>query len=311
MRRWFNTRARRTELESLRHRIGQLEAAIRRDGGRILRRDVTDHDTLSERAAVRDAGEHPLTAGREPLPDGRIVGWYDPVDPLVIAAQKELVERNVRLVPENVKRLLEKAELASWGDLPLVKASGVGWRDLLTPRRIVASDGAAISNTTSETIMTPDYTFDIDTFEVGDVFKFTLLFDHSTVITTPGTHTFRLRYGGVGGTAMATSGAFAPDPTAASTTLSEMLEYWLVCRSVGSAGSFMTMGRYTPNDFDDASATTLKGNLDMLMVPVSAPAAVGSLDTTAAKAISPTYQSSVNTATTQLTTHIALLESLN
>jgi hypothetical protein len=35
------------------------------------------------------------------------------------------------------------------------------------------------------------------------------------------------------------------------------------------------------------------------------------IDTTIAKAISPTFQSSVATATTAMTNHIAILESLN
>ena len=64
-------------------------------------------------------------------------------------------------------------------------------------------------------------------------------------------------------------------------------------------------------DFDDASATTVIGNLNMSVIPVSAPAAVGSLDTTTAKALSPTFNSSVATSGTQCTNHIALLESLN
>jgi len=93
--------------------------------------------------------------------------------------------------------------------------------------------------------------------------------------------------------------------------VSQMLEYYFVCRSTGTAGSFFTMGRYTPNDFDDASAAAIVGNLNMLMIPVSAPAAVSSLDTTTAKAVSPTYTSSVNTSGTQVTNHIAILESLN
>jgi hypothetical protein len=63
-------------------------------------------------------------------------------------------------------------------------------------------------------------------------------------------------------------------------------------------------------DYDDATVATLKGNLDMGILPVSAPAAV-TIDTTIAKALSPTFQSSVATATTAMTNHIAILESLN
>lgn len=208
--------------------------------------------------------------------------------------------------PDSVRSYLEKARK---GDINF-KASGVGWRDVLTPRRVLMADGTQVSNTTTETIMCPDFTFAADYFEPGDAFKYTILGNFSGQAAA-NTVTVRLKYGGVGGTAMATSGAFAFDPTAASTTVTEMFEFYFVCRSVGTSGSFFTIGRATWNDFDDASATTLKNNLDMLMIPASAPAVVSSLDTTTAKAISPTIQFSSGTATIQWTTNIAILESLN
>lgn len=292
-------------LAQMQAQITRLEKALGRGSGSALHTFAGDYQPLKHAGVIRDENDV-------------IQGVWDPTlgyelrfDSQAKAHGDGLIAKFADALPESTKELLQKARDARFGDIGTQYASSVGWRDLLTPRRVLSADGTQILNTASETIMCPDFTFAADYFEVGDAFKYTLLFDHSTVITTPGTHTFRLRYGGVAGTAMATSGAFAPDPTAASTTVSEMLEYWFVCRSVGSAGSFFTMGRYTPNDFDDASATTIVGNLNMLMIPVSAPAAVSSLDTTAAKAISPTYQSSVATATTQVTSHIAILESLN
>lgn len=189
-------------------------------------------------------------------------------------------------------------------------ASSVGWRDVLTPRRVLTSDGAQVLNTTTETIMVPDFTFAADSLEVGDAFKYTLLGDISTVITTPGTITFRLRWGGVAGTLLAASGAFAPDPTAASTTVSYCIEWYIVCRATGSSGSLFAMAIIEPNDYDDATVTALKDNLNMKLAPVSAPAAV-TVNTTTANALSPTVQFSVGTATTQLTNHIVILESLN
>ncbi len=234
---------------------------------------------------------------------------YNPFEPQVQQHGKSLLDKLEHRLPDSIKRTLDLAGRQEWAHAH--KGSSVGWRDVLTPRRVMQADGAQVLNTASETIMCPDFTFAADYMEVGDAFKYTLLFDHSTVVTTPGTHTFRLRWGGVGGTSLGASGAFAPDVTAASTTVSEMIEWWLVVRSIGTAGSMFAMGRYTPNDFDDASAAAIVGNLNMLMAPVSAPAVTSSLDTTVAKALSPTYQSSVATATTQLTTHIAILESLN
>lgn len=299
-------------LAQLQKRIAQLEEVLGNGRARVLNVQTEDYYYLKHAGVIRN-----------PAPEGhpdydRIEGVWDPtlghaflMDEEVRAHGKSLIERYAGKLPESTRALMDKAAAARWGDLPAMQNSSVGWRDVLTPRRVLAASGTQISNTTTETILCPDFTFAADYFEVGDAFKYTVLFEQSSVITTPGTQTYRLRYGGVAGTAMATSGAFAPDPTAAATSLTMGLEFWFVCRSVGSTGSFFTIGRFTPNDHDDASATTLKGNLDMQWIPASAPAVVSSLDTTAAKAISPTYTSSVNTSGTNATAHISILESLN
>ena len=234
---------------------------------------------------------------------------YDAFDSKVQAAQQELVAKTRTRMPRSVRGWLEKSRRARH-EGGLARASGVTWRDVLTPRRVMIADGAQVLNTASETIMVPDFTFAADYMEVGDAFKYTLLGDLSGQAAA-NTVTFRLRWGGVGGTSLAASGAFAWDPTALSTTLSHMLEFWLVCRTTGTAGSMFCMGRLTPADFDDASAATIVANLNMLMIPTSAPAVVGSLDTTLAKALSPTVQFSSATATVQWTNHLAFLESLN
>jgi hypothetical protein len=138
--------------------------------------------------------------------------------------------------------------------------------------------------------------------------KYTIMGRQSTVITTPGTITHRLRWGGVGGVAMAASGAFAPDPTAAATNLTWMVEYWVQQRTVGATGTSLTIGRVEWSDYDDATVATIVGNLNMRMIPTSAPA-VATVDTTIDKLLSATYQSSVTTASVQA--HMALLEACN
>lgn len=184
------------------------------------------------------------------------------------------------------------------------RASRQGWQELIY---CPIADGTAVT-ASSETIMVPDYTLPANYMTVGKALRYTVFFRHSSAITTPGTFTLRLRWGGVAGVALAASGAFAPDPTAAATNLSMMVQYWLVCRTDGATGTFFTMGNVTWNDFDDATVTTLQGNLNMLMIPTSG-AATATVDTTTAKAISPTYQASVTTAS--MTAHLAFLESLN
>jgi len=257
---------------------------------------------------------NPKTGELERRPPGLLYSHldeYNPFDQPVQEHGRALMDRVRSRMPASVRELLDKSAKTPW-DGEAVKASSVGWRDMLTPRRVLVADGAIISNITTETIMVPDFTFAADYLEVGDVLKYTLFFGWSTVITTPGTLTLRLRWGGVGGAILAVSGAFAPDPTAGSTSVTGKVEYVMVCRSTGTAGSAVTIGHMIPGgDFDDASATTLKGNLDMLMIPTSAPGTPVAIDTTIAKALSPTAQFSVATSPTNLTNYIALLESLN
>lgn len=252
---------------------------------------------------------NPETGQLEKRPPGLLHSYaedYNPFDPKVQDAGKALLEKEGGRLPDRIRRYLGGNP---W-DGETVKASSVGWRDLLTPRRVLIADGTQVIASTSETIMCPDFTFAADYLEVGDVLKYTLWFDFSTVITTPGTMTFRLRWGGVGGVSLAASGAYAPDPTAANTVVSGKVEWVMVCRGTGAVGSAFVMGNADLGDYDDASAATLAANLSMNMIPSTTPAAVA-IDTTTAKALSPTVQFSVTTATTQLTNHIALLESLN
>jgi len=184
------------------------------------------------------------------------------------------------------------------------RASMQTWEETLY--RITAT--TTISGTTTETIMVPDYPLPAGYLTAGRYLKYTLLGDYSTAITTPGTLTFRLRYGGVAGTVLAVSGAFAPDPTAASTTVPFIVEWFIACRADGASGSLFVQGRMMLSDYDDASATTVVGNLNMQFVPVSAPAAV-TVNTTTANALSPTSAASVTTGS--LRTNMAMLEVLN
>lgn len=183
------------------------------------------------------------------------------------------------------------------------RGSSQSWREVL---RSMIADGTAITSA-SETIMVPDFTIPAGYMYPGRTLKYTLFGRQSTVITTPGTITLRLRWGGVGGTALAASGAFAPDPTAAATNLTVGVEWYVVCRAVGSSGSLFAVGTVEWSDYDDATVATIVGNLNMRLAPTATPAAV-TVNTDTANALSPTYQSSV--ATASFTNHIAILEAL-
>jgi hypothetical protein len=179
-----------------------------------------------------------------------------------------------------------------------------------SPLLIDVADGSQILNTTSETIMAPDFTFSAGDNRLyqGAAFNVRCWFDVSNVVTTPGTLTLRLRWGGVAGAVLATTGAITLSSTAR-TTYTGSLDCDLVWRSIGSAGSAFASGLVTLNDVPVAADSAPQGIYTMTAGGANVPAVVSSLDTTAAKALSVTAQFSVNTATTQLTNHIRILKS--
>jgi hypothetical protein len=220
-------------------------------------------------------------------------------------------ERALNRAPERVLRLLERAGQLKGRREP--RASGNTWEEALY---VADAAGTQILNSTTEAAIFPSAKIPVvpkagpGSWYPGKAMKWTVFFDVSFVITTPGTLTLRQRQNTIGGTAMAASGAYAPDPTAALATRSGWAEFVTVCRSTGAAGTTITMGRMAIADVDDASATTLQGNLNMGVIPANGPAPV-TTDTTADLTLLPTAQFSVSTATTQLTGHIGFLESLN
>jgi hypothetical protein len=188
-------------------------------------------------------------------------------------------------------------------DLSRPRGSMQSWREVLYT---ITADGVAVVTPAVATILVPDFSLPANYLYPGRTLKYKLLGRQSTVITTPGTYTWALRYGGVGGTVLATSAALAPDPTAASTAVPWALEFWTVCRSVGSSGSMFTMGRINHSDIDDATVATLKADLDSDLFPASAAAVT--INTTTANALSPCVTPSVTTGS--ITCHIAILEAL-
>ncbi len=178
----------------------------------------------------------------------------------------------------------------------------------VSPLVVDVADGAQILNTTTETIMAPNYAFGANDSRIyqGAAFSIECWFDISNVVTTPGTVTFRVRWGGVAGTVLASSGAISMDTTARA-NFSGKLEATLVWRSIGSAGSAFCQGLVLLNNVPAGAAADPQGIYFMGSAGENVPAVVASLDTTTAKDLAVTAQFSVSTATTQLTNHIRLL----
>ena len=223
--------------------------------------------------------------------------------PLYAFTDVARIDEELRRAPEHVKRSLDRAgELAGPFE---PRGSMQAWEETLYSP---LADGTA-QTAAAEATMVPIFTLPANYLYPGRLLKWTVMGRQSTAITTPGTITLRLAYSatGLGAVVVAASGAFAPDPTAAATNLTFMVEWWALCRSSGTAGSMMGWGRIEWSDYDDATAATLKANLDMRLAPASAPAPA-TIDTTVARSLNPTYQPSV--ATASMTAHAAILEAL-
>lgn len=188
------------------------------------------------------------------------------------------------------------------------RASMQSWRETLYA---TIADGGTVTAAATETILIPDFSLPGNYLYPGRTLKYTLFGRISSPVTTPGTFTWKLRWGGAAGVSLASSGAIAPDPTASSTNLAWWCEFYMVCRSVGTAGTAFTMGRMWANDIDDGAAAianlTAALNNQQLAFP-DVPAVSASIDTTITKALSPTITNSLSTGS--VTCHIAILEAL-
>jgi hypothetical protein len=220
-------------------------------------------------------------------------------DLAVAALPPEVFDPTLELerAPAHVRRSLERAEeLGAFGP-----RGAIGWQE--TVRRL-DSDGTQVLNSAAEAIMVPDYTLPADFAYGGRQLKYVLWGRCSTVVTTPGTVTFRLRWGGLAGVVLMASKAQRPKVTV-STNMACQLEMITHFRRAGNGtGAAIAMGTsLMGNTIGDAAAA---GEV----VWPDAPAEVTTLDTTTAKAFTPTIQFSVATATTAWTTHIARIEAL-
>lgn len=205
-------------------------------------------------------------------------------------------------LPDHVKYSLDRSreDAGAFGR----RGSGLGWEEVIYAPPADGTAHAAASNA----IIVPDFSIPASYMTVGKILKYTIMGRYSSAITTPGTLIHILKWGGAGGVALVTSGTLAPDPTAASTNITWMVEYWVQCRSVGATGTFMSFGRVEWPDIDDATVATLKASYDMRMAPTATPAVV-TVDTTIDKLLSVTATNSLNTMTIQ--THMAMLEACN
>ena len=104
----------------------------------------------------------------------------------------------------------------------------------------------------------------------------------SSVITTPGTARFDVRFGA---NIVADSQAILLDTVAAHTNVGFALEMLLTCRTLGTAGNLMQSGTFICEDILGVPATAPKGVVTALLPWNAAPAVGANFDTTASQAV--------------------------
>jgi hypothetical protein len=193
---------------------------------------------------------------------------------------------------------------------------GGGSFPYVEPLDSIIADGTQISNTTTETIVCPD--FNIQPFYMAPgrtlrVWAFGVL---SNVVTTPGTLIFTIRWGGVGGTVLLKSAAYVLDVTARTNAL-WMLSAHIVCRSAGSSGTFLSGGfssivnqKGSVAVASNAEFNSWIGMLGSAGAPIASGSAAVTIDTTTAKLLSVTGTFSVVTSPTNLTAQQRVIEVL-
>jgi len=183
-----------------------------------------------------------------------------------------------------------------------------GWEEALDA---IIADGTQISNTTTETIVCPDFNIPAYYMQPGRVLRLYAFGVNSNVVTTPGTLILAVRWGGVAGTVLLQSAAQGLDTTARTNALWEMHAY-IICRTAGSSGSFMSGGQMSQiNLLSSTAANLLPAMLGSAGTPLASGNAAVTVDTTTAKLLSVTGKFSVATSPTNLTCQLRILEALN
>lgn len=206
-------------------------------------------------------------------------------------------ERYIAEAPAHIRDSLDRAGMLAG---PYEPRAAAGWQATVSR---LDGDGTQVLNSAAEALMLPDYTVPGNWIYGGKQLKYVIWGRVSTVVTTPGTITFRLRWGGLAGTVITLSKAQRPKVTVSTNSACE-IEFITTFRRGGPAGVAFGMGQcILGNTIGDAAAA---GEA----VWPDAPAEVTAIDTSVPKALSPTIQFSVATATTAFTAHMARVEDL-
>jgi len=114
----------------------------------------------------------------------------------------------------------------------------------------------------------------------------------SSVITTPGTARFDVRFGA---TVVWDGLAILLDSVAAHTNVGWSLEVLLTCRAIGTSANLIGQGKWTCEDILGTPATAPKGSLSAVLPWNSAPAVGSNFDSTVSQAVNLFFTQTVAT----------------
>ncbi len=192
-------------------------------------------------------------------------------------------------------------------DQSLLGGGVQGWEETLES---TTADGTQISNSTTETIICPDFNIPAYYMAPGRTLRIWAFGVMSNVVTTPGTLTVWVRWGGVAGTVLVTSAAQGLDTTARTNSIWAM-QTVIVCRTAGATGTFMSGGIFWGNVLSSTAANLLPALLGSAGTPLASGNAAVTVNTTTANLLSCTSKFSVSTSPTNLTCQQRLIEALN
>lgn len=185
------------------------------------------------------------------------------------------------------------------------------WTGLLISAQV---DGTALNTSTTETSILPGqakYTLPANFLTyAGQTLRVRAMGRISNIVTTPGTLTFRVKFGSI---AVAASQAMQLNAVA-KTNVTWILDWDLTLRSVGSGttATFMNSGQWQSESVV-GSGTGAAGSTGpgCFTIPASAPAVGTGFDSTSTNIIDLTAQWSISNAANSITLHSYKLESLN
>jgi hypothetical protein len=180
-----------------------------------------------------------------------------------------------------------------------------GWSETLVSSQV---DGAAVTSTTPTSLLpaAAKYTLPTNFFAIGKQLLIKASGRISSVITTPGTARFDIRFGA---TVVFDGLAILLDSVAAHTNVGWTLEILLTCRAIGSSANLMGQGTWTCEDILGVPASAPKGVLSAILPWNSAPAVGNNFDSTATQQVDMFFTQTV--ATGSITLHQYSLISLN